>query len=46
MIYPIFDSNWISLVQVAPKIEGMTIVHNDNNELIIQSYCFRFRRSR
>jgi len=34
MIYPISDSNWVSLVQVVPKKGGITVVKNDNNELI------------
>ena len=34
MIYPISDSNWVSLVQVIPKKGGITVVKNDNNELI------------
>ncbi|XP_038976409.1 uncharacterized protein LOC113461320 [Phoenix dactylifera] len=34
IIYPISDSLWISPVQVVPKKGGMTVVHNENNELI------------
>ena len=34
MIYPISDSNWVSLVQVVSKKGGITVVKNDNNELI------------
>jgi len=34
MIYHIFDSNWVSPVQVVPKKGGITVVKNDNNELI------------
>eukprot|EP00257_Ricinus_communis_P019363 XP_015578336.1 uncharacterized protein LOC107261717 [Ricinus communis] len=34
IIYPISDSSWASLVQVVPKIRGMTVVVNENNELI------------
>ncbi|KAJ4700581.1 Retrovirus-related Pol polyprotein [Melia azedarach] len=34
MIYPISDSPWVSPVQVVPKKGGMTVVKNDNNELI------------
>ncbi|GJW41879.1 reverse transcriptase domain-containing protein [Tanacetum coccineum] len=33
-IYPISDSPWVSLVHVIPKKGGMTVVTNDNNELI------------
>ena len=34
VIYPISDSSWVSPVQVVPKKGGMTVVKNDNNELI------------
>jgi len=34
MIYPISDSNWVSPVQVVLKKGGITVVKNDNNELI------------
>ena len=34
IIFPIFDSVWISPVQVVPKKGGMTVVENENNELI------------
>ena len=34
IIYPISDSPWVSPVQVVPKKGGMTIVKNDNNEII------------
>jgi len=34
IIYPISDSEWASPVQVVPKKRGMTIVRNENNELI------------
>nr|XP_033508449.1 uncharacterized protein LOC117273380 [Nicotiana tomentosiformis] len=34
IIFPISDSNWISPVQCVPKKDGMTIVQNENNELI------------
>lgn len=34
IIYPISDSKWVSLVQCVPKKGGITIVSNDNNELI------------
>jgi hypothetical protein len=29
VIYPISDSEWVSLVQVVPKNGGMTIIHNE-----------------
>ncbi|GKA70197.1 reverse transcriptase domain-containing protein [Tanacetum coccineum] len=34
LIYPISDSSWVSLIHVVPKKGGMTVVLNDNNELI------------
>ena len=34
IIYPISDSSWVSPVQVVPKKGGITVVQNDNNELI------------
>nr|GFA90347.1 reverse transcriptase domain-containing protein [Tanacetum cinerariifolium] len=34
MIYPIFDSPWVSLVYYVPKKGGITVVKNKNNELI------------
>ncbi|GJS04202.1 reverse transcriptase domain-containing protein [Tanacetum coccineum] len=34
LIYPISDSPWVSHVHVIPKKGGMTMVTNDNNELI------------
>jgi hypothetical protein len=36
VIYPVFDSEWVSPVQVVPKKEGMTIVRNEKNKLIPQ----------
>jgi len=36
IIYPIPNSEWVSPVQVVPKKRGMTVVKNDNNELIPQ----------
>ncbi|GKD87624.1 hypothetical protein Tco_1358778 [Tanacetum coccineum] len=33
-IYPISDSSWVSPIHVVPKKGGMTVVLNDNNELI------------
>ncbi|GJT13174.1 putative nucleotidyltransferase, ribonuclease H [Tanacetum coccineum] len=36
LIYPIFDSPWVSPVQVFPKKGGMTMVKNEKNELIPQ----------
>ncbi|KAM2522525.1 hypothetical protein PS1_029455 [Malus domestica] len=34
MIYPISDSHWVSPVQVVPKKSGVTVVKNDENELV------------
>ncbi|CAL8167574.1 unnamed protein product [Prunus armeniaca] len=34
MIYPISDSKWVSATQVVPKRSGITVVKNDNNELV------------
>jgi len=34
MIYPISDSVWVSPVQLVPKKSGVTVIHNDKNELI------------
>jgi hypothetical protein len=36
IIYPISDSEWVSPVQVMPKKSGMTVIHNEKNELIPQ----------
>jgi hypothetical protein len=36
VIYPISDSEWVSLVQLVPKKGGMTVIHNEKNELIPQ----------
>ena len=34
IIYPISDSPWVSPVHVVPKKGGMTVVHNEKNELV------------
>ncbi|CAN6686569.1 unnamed protein product [Malus baccata var. baccata] len=34
VIYPISDSKWVSSTQVVPKKTGITVVKNDNNELV------------
>ena len=34
IIYPISDSNWVSPIHIVPKKGGMTVVKNENNELI------------
>ncbi|GKE04677.1 hypothetical protein Tco_1396695, partial [Tanacetum coccineum] len=35
LIYLISDSSWVSRIHVVPKKGGMTVVLNDNNELIL-----------
>ncbi|KAJ9556921.1 hypothetical protein OSB04_011535 [Centaurea solstitialis] len=44
IIYPISDSPWVSPVQVVPKKGGLTVVTNDNNELVPTRTvtCWRF----
>ena len=34
VIYPIADSKWVSPTKVVPKKSGVTVVENENNELI------------
>nr|GEX78633.1 reverse transcriptase domain-containing protein [Tanacetum cinerariifolium] len=34
LIYPIFDSPWVSHVHCVPKKGGMTVIKNDENELV------------
>ena len=34
VIYPIAGSKWVSPTQVVPKKSGVTVVANENNELI------------
>nr|GEX15200.1 reverse transcriptase domain-containing protein [Tanacetum cinerariifolium] len=34
MIYPISDGLWVSLIHCVPKKGGITVVENENNELI------------
>ncbi|CAN6541458.1 unnamed protein product [Malus baccata var. baccata] len=34
IIYPISDNKWVSPTQVVPKKTGITVVKNDNNELV------------
>ena len=36
IIYPIADSRWVSPVHCVPKKGGITVVANDNDELIPQ----------
>jgi hypothetical protein len=34
IIYPISDSKWVSPIHVVPKRAGLTVVKNQNNELV------------
>ncbi|XP_070049912.1 uncharacterized protein [Nicotiana tomentosiformis] len=43
IIYPISDSPWISPVQVVPNKGGMTVIKNENNELIPTRTVTRWR---
>ena len=36
IIYPIFDSKWVSPTQVVPKKSGLTVVKNEKDELVPQ----------
>ncbi|XP_023927589.1 uncharacterized protein LOC112038992 [Quercus suber] len=40
VIYPISDSNWVSLVQAVPKKTGITVVKNQNDELVSTPICY------
>jgi hypothetical protein len=50
IIYPIADSRWVSPVHCVPKKVGITVVPNENNELIPQRVvvgyrmCINFRK--
>ena len=50
LIYPILDSNWVSLVQLVPKKTGIIVVKNQNDELVptrIQNgwrVCIEYRK--
>ena len=35
IIYPISDSNWVSPVQVVPKKSGITVVKNEDDQLVL-----------
>jgi hypothetical protein len=43
IIYPVPHNEWVSPVQVMPKKGGMTIVKNENNELIPQRTVIGWR---
>ena len=34
IVYPISDSPWVSPIQVVPKKSGITVVRNDEDELV------------
>jgi hypothetical protein len=50
IIYPISDSKWVSPIHVVPKRAGLTVVKNQDNELVptrIQSgwrVCINYRK--
>ena len=35
IIYPISDNNWVSPVQVVPKKSGITVVKNEDDQLVL-----------
>ncbi|GJU83923.1 reverse transcriptase domain-containing protein [Tanacetum coccineum] len=39
LIYPIFDSPWVSPVHCVPKKGGMIVVENEDNELILSIFA-------
>ena len=43
VIYPILDSKWVSPVQVVPIKSGVTIVKNNENELVPTRIQTRWR---
>ncbi|CAN6544064.1 unnamed protein product [Malus baccata var. baccata] len=43
VIYPISDSHWVSPVQVVPKKFGVTVVKNEDNELVPTRIQTRWR---
>ncbi|KAK1681039.1 hypothetical protein QYE76_041887 [Lolium multiflorum] len=43
IIYPIADSRWVSPMHCVPKKGGMTVVPNDNDELIPQRIVVGYR---
>jgi hypothetical protein len=38
IIYPIAESRWVSLVHCVPKKGGITVIPNENNELVPKRY--------
>ncbi|GKF82620.1 hypothetical protein Tco_0244276, partial [Tanacetum coccineum] len=43
LIYPISDSPWVSLVRCVPKKGGITVIENEDNELIPTRLVTRWR---
>ena len=43
IIYPVADSQWVSLVHCVPKNGGITVVPNDKDELIAQRIVTGYR---
>jgi len=43
IIYPISDSKWVSPIQVVPKKSGITVVKNEENELVPTRMTTRWR---
>jgi hypothetical protein len=43
VIYPVSESEWIRPIQVVPKKGGMTVIHNEKNELIPQQTVTSWR---
>ncbi|GJU18754.1 reverse transcriptase domain-containing protein [Tanacetum coccineum] len=43
LIYPISDSPWVSLVHCVPKKGGITVIENEDNELIPNRLVTRWR---
>nr|GEW80563.1 hypothetical protein [Tanacetum cinerariifolium] len=43
LIYPIFDSPWVSLVHCVPKKGGFTFVENEDNKLILTLLVMSWR---
>ena len=43
IIYPISDSEWVSPIQCVPKKSGMTMVENEEGELISKRVVDRWR---
>jgi hypothetical protein len=50
IIYPIYDNEWVSPIQVVPKKGGTTVIRNEKNELIPQRtvtgwrMCINYRK--